>query len=1349
MPYDLFISYSRRDNVEERITQLVDRIKQDFVLFTHRELDPFFDREEIHGMQDWRHRILQGLRESRLLLACLSPSYLESEYCQWEMVEYLKYEIGQLHGFNGVAPIYFVQVPGWGDKDFDQRCAAWVAELRRRQNFDLRPWHTQGEAALLDDAVRERMTKLNSRIAETIRRGEAAEKSLGNVDAHNPHFIGRTGILRTLRENFVKPGHIGVVTAVNGVGGLGKTALAVEYAHAFADEYGGGRWQVRCAGKDDLRLALAELATPMGFEFTDDEKKNPDLALERVRRELKKLADARDPHRCLLLLDNVDRPALLNPAMVARLAGGDWLHMLATTRLGENELSGSHKDRSFLPVDKLDTDEAVSLIGSYQREGAFSSDAEREAAREVVRLLDCFTLAVESAAVYLGQYAGDVSCAAFLARLRKEGLEGLEEASGQSMESVLHGEKSLSATLKPTLERLSDAEKMALEFAALLPPDQVALPWLRALVMMVIPEVGRDAEPGYPDPWKSLLRSLFSQRLLQATDAVDEDGQPRVVRVHRLVQQLVLRNCPDAERSAHKRAVNALITERDAALEATTEWVRARWELEPFTALANLWDEWNRPEAAWLLNQAGKRWHNLAEWGRCEPLARRALAIDERSYGADHSRVATDLNNLGKLLEDTNRMTEAEPLYRRALAIWEKSLGPDHPNLAIVLNNLAQLLQATNRLAEAEPLFRRALAINEKSYGPDHPHVAAALNNLAQLLQATNRLAEAEPMMRRALTIFERSFGPDHPNVAAPLNCLASLLQITNRQAEAEPLLRRALVIDEKSYGADHPRVAGDLNNLANLLYVINRLAEAEPLKWRVLAIAEKSYGPDHPRVATALNNLAQLLQATNRLEEAEPLLQRALAIDEKSYGSGHPDVARDLNNLAQLLQATNRLAEAERLYRRSLAIFEGSLGSDHPNVAVALNGLAQLLQTTDRLAEAEPLYRRALEIDEKSYGADHPRVAGDLNNLANLLYVINRLAEAEPLMRRALAIDEKSYGIDHPSVATDLNSIAQLLQTTNRLAEAEPMMRRALAIDEKSLGADHPRVATDLNSLAQLLQTTNRLAEAEPMMWRALAIDEKSFGADHPRVATDLNSLAQLLQTTNRLAEAEPLNRRALAIDEKSYGSNHPAVARDLNNLAGLLRAMNRLAEAEPLMRRALAIGEKSFGADHPDVGREINNLAQLLHATNRLSEAEPLYRRALAIIEASYGSDHPEVAIPLNDLAVLLEDMNQLAEAELLMRHALAIAEKSCGNDGPHVAVFLNTLATLFYATNRLAEAEPLMRRAVEILLKFTRATGHTHPNLKKLADNYRVMLRAMGNSEKQITAILGEMAPEFSFE
>jgi hypothetical protein len=130
-------------------------------------------------------------------------------------------------------------------------------------------------------------------------------------------------------------------------------------------------------------------------------------------------------------VSGVSEDSLLDPVQVARLNGGDWLHVLATTRLGANEMHGSHHDRSFLAIDELPKDDALALIESYQPDGRFRSEAEREASREIVTLLGCFTLAVESAAVYLGQFANEVTCAGFLARLKKEGLEGLDTAAGQ------------------------------------------------------------------------------------------------------------------------------------------------------------------------------------------------------------------------------------------------------------------------------------------------------------------------------------------------------------------------------------------------------------------------------------------------------------------------------------------------------------------------------------------------------------------------------------------------------------------------------------------------------------------------------------------------------------------------------------------------------------------------------------------------------------------------------------------------------------------------------------------------------------------------------------------------------
>ena len=434
-----------------------------------------------------------------------------------------------------------------------------------------------------------------------------------------------------------------------------------------------------------------------------------------------------------------------------------------------------------------------------------------------------------------------------------------------------------------------------------------------------------------------------------------------------------------------------------------------------------------------------------------EPLIRRALAIDESSYGMEHPAVARDLNNLAQLLVDTNRLAEAEPLMRRALAISESNYGPDHPVVASLLNNLTRLLGVSNRFSEAEPLVRQALEIDESIDGPMHPKVARSLNNLAQLLKATNRLAEAEPLMRRALAIDESCFGPEHPEVARDLNNLAMLLRETNRPSEAEPLIRRALEIDESSYGPEHPNVAIRLNNLAQLLVDTSRLSEAEPLMRRALLIDESSYGPDHPNVAVRLNNLAQLLQATQRLSEAELLLRRALFINESSRGPSQPPVAICLSNLAQLLKATNRLSEAEPLIRRALLIDESSYGPEHPNVAIRLNNLGQLYQDTNRFGEAEPLMRRALSIDESSYGGDHPTVARDLNNLALLLLVTNRLVEAEPLMRRALMIFvrfQNGTGYEHPSLQLVINNYTAMLRSMGRTEIQIAHEREAIAAE-------------------------------------------------------------------------------------------------------------------------------------------------------------------------------------------------------------------------------------------------------------------------------------------------------------
>jgi tetratricopeptide (TPR) repeat protein len=800
-------------------------------------------------------------------------------------------------------------------------------------------------------------------------------------------FKGREAFLSQLRESLKRNSK---AKAINGLGGVGKTRLAVEYAWQHVDDYTAVLF-VTADSPESLRRNIAELVGPKVLNLQEQSATEEEVREAAAIRWLQQ-----NPGWCLIL-DNVDDEdtAEYVERLLSRLQGGD---VLITSRLGR--WSDSVEP---LELDVLDDVSSANFLLEKTKpkgnRGRLIQTSDDEDAKQLAKELGGLALALEQAGSYIVQQR--ISLKEYL-RLWRSKVPSVKEWHDDRM---MKYPRSIAVTWQTTIDQLGKPERILLELLAWFAPEPVPLSVFGDYTLL-------STDVNWGKDFPVAIGNLADYSMVRWN--VEKNS----VTVHRVVQEILRSRQLDAVENLKivLRTIEAAIPKGDSSdVRMWPAWEPIQTHVEFATTEAEAKGIFS--PTAKLMGQLGNMLFAKALHREAENLQRRALAIVEKEFGDQSTQVAVYLSNLAQTLQATNRLSEAEPLMRRALAIGEQSYGPDHPKVAIRLNNVALLLQATNRLSEAEPLMRRALAIDEQSYGPDHPNVAIWLNNVALLLQATNRLSEAEPLMRRALAIDEQSYGPDHPNVARDLNNLAQLLQATNRLSEAEPLMRRALAIDEQSFGPDHPNVAIRLNNVALLLQATNRLSEAEPLMRRALAIDEQSYGPDHPNVAIRLNNVALLLQATNRLSEAEPLMSRVVSIFEKSLGENHPNVATAVNNLALLLQATNRLSEAEPLMRRALAIDEQSYGPDHPAVARDLNNLAQLLQATNRLSEAELLMRRALAIDEQSYGPDHPDVAVDLNNLALLFQATNRLSEAEPLMRRALAIAiifQKQTGHEH-----------------------------------------------------------------------------------------------------------------------------------------------------------------------------------------------------------------------------------------------------------------------------------------------------------------------------------------------
>ena len=668
-------------------------------------------------------------------------------------------------------------------------------------------------------------------------------------------FKGREAFLDDLRNRLGVPdGRATAIVnrlAVHGLGGVGKTRAAVEYAWRHTDDYKALLF-VSAPTPAELRANLANLVGVLGMS----------AETASVNDQLEQVLDWLEANPgWLLIVNNVDtdESARAIERLLARLRTG---HVLITSRIGDWSAAVERLDLDVLAL----ADARAFLLERTPRRRKQGDDAVQGAA--IAHELGHLALALEQAGAYIDKQR--LSFAEYLRRWQ----EKRPAVLGWHDPRLMQYPASVAVTWETTFAQLGDPERRLLDVLAWLAPEPIPIALFEAAPL---------AE-AISDP-REALAGLAGYSLARF------DASGDAVLVHRLVQEITRGRIPAADRGNSLQialeAVNAVAPDEADDVRTWGVWTPLAAHAEAVSRYADA-DEIASPTAR-LMDRLGTYWQARGQFRAAEPLFRRALAIDEKGYGPDHSVVATRLNNLAPLLKDTDRLAEAEPLMRRVVTILEAALGPDHPNVATALNNLALLLQATDRLAEAEPLMRRALAIDERSYGPDHSVVARDLNNLAMLLKDTDRLAEAEPLMRRALAIDERSYGPDHSVVAIDLNNLAQLLQATDRLAEAEPLMRRALAIDERSYGPDHSDVARDLNNLAQLLKATDRLAEAEPLMRRALAIDERSYGPDHSVVARDLNNLAQLLKATDRLAEAEPLYRRALAIDERSYGPDHP----------------------------------------------------------------------------------------------------------------------------------------------------------------------------------------------------------------------------------------------------------------------------------------------------------------------------------------------------------------------------------------------------------------------------------------------------------------------------
>lgn len=686
--------------------------------------------------------------------------------------------------------------------------------------------------------------------------------------ARNPAFTGREDLVAQLGSVLGQGGQEQSgppAQAIHGLGGVGKTQLAVEFAYRHAAEYD-TVWWLRAG--DPVTLASDYAGLAGALRLPEAASVDQPGAIAAVRRWLE-----REGRRWLLVFDNADRPADLDPYLPRTGAGRVLITSPSPTwpaRVGP------------LAVPVLPPADAVAFLlkRTGQKDGATAAVLAEE--------LGHLPLALEQAAAYVA--ARGLTLAGYLERFRAQRLEVLER--GEPTDYRASVATTWELALRGAAEQALGAAEL-LGLCAFFAPDVIPL------------DVVSSHAEVLPDPLRTVARdpvalddAVVALRRYSLVEAPDD----RTLSVHRLVQLVVRAQGSLDDQRRRALAAVELVT---AAFPGESEDVRTwpageRLVAHALAALGHLESlRTTYYDGSGFRGRVGIYLFRRGRFAEARRVLARAVAVAEAVLAPDSPELAKRLANLAMVLRAQGDPDGARRLLERAVRIEVRVLPPTHPQLATDLSNLAAVLLDRGDLDGARGRLEQAVAIHEAALGADHPAVAIDRSNLADALRRQGDLDGAAAQLERALAMGEASLGSDHPAVAARLVKLAEVTHERGDPTAARALLDRAMAVDQRALGPAYPGAAEHLGSIADLYRRWGDPVAARPLLERVLAITEAALGPHNPDVATALNNLGVALYEQGRPAESRPLLERAVAIREPTLGPDDPGVATALATLA------------------------------------------------------------------------------------------------------------------------------------------------------------------------------------------------------------------------------------------------------------------------------------------------------------------------------------------------------------------------------------------------------------------------------------------------------------------
>lgn len=805
-PAKIFISYSRQDR------PWLERIKIHLAPLIRNGVLDAWDDSRIPPGANWESSICTALAEAQAAVLLISADYLASDFIASEELPALL-EGERRRGLT-IIPVV-------------------LRSCRIRPNSPLAKFQAVNAlnhpAQELSQAEQEALwMRVADAVDTAIQKGhvptpQRATRTFRLPYPRNPYFTGRKEVFLQVAEQLAATGLCGI----SGLGGMGKTQVALEFAYRQAAQYQHAFW-IRSDTPQALSANAADIA-----EVLDLPDRLQDHAVTAVREWLE------NKENWLLVLDAADHLEVLQPLWPQSFRG----HILVTSRSPIQHRIGI---TSPIELQPLSDPEALAFF-QIRAGRELSETGEISAATELARELGNLPLALEQAVAYV---------AANRSRF-DDYLKGYRRRRIQVLRPPIAGgyAESISTTWALNFREVEQLAQSAdlLRFSAFLAPDHIPL------------ELIEEAAPDLGDSIASALRDVLDDPLtldetlepLTRYSLVRRNLSNRTYSVHRVVQAVILDGMPiENQKIWAERATRAI--QKCFPKGAELDGRKAVRLIRHAQTCANHIAKYNFSfaEAGYLLLDAATYLRKRAQYAESAHLLQQLLKIRESVLGSEHIAVAQVLEDLAKLYRAQGSYDTAESALLRGVQIIEKQCGPRDVESAPLLNSLAAVKRDKKEFQTAEIIAKEALEIQQEKLSPDDPRIAKTLTTLGSLLLERGDIDGAGALFSRAVTIEEIASGKHESNLAASLTALGEVRRRQGDLSSASQLIRRAISIDEDLRGPHHPGLAWSLCALARIYKDEGNSNDAVAVLQRSLEIRQTALGSNHPLTRQIANDL-------------------------------------------------------------------------------------------------------------------------------------------------------------------------------------------------------------------------------------------------------------------------------------------------------------------------------------------------------------------------------------------------------------------------------------------------------------------------------------------------------------